>query len=98
MQKTQVEMQEKRRDRRQRVLKGARILFNGRNSTVDCQIRNLSEQGALLRLDHPMIVPEKFLLHIRQNDTIVPTKTVWRRELDIGVEFIGAPGPASGLK
>ena len=38
---------EHRRERRMRVLKMARIVFNGGYSVYDCRVKNLSESGAL---------------------------------------------------
>lgn len=84
---------EKRLDRRQRVLKGGRILFNAHNSSVDCAIRDMSEHGARLKLDSPVVVPESFDLYVRQNDMLYPARIAWRKMQEIGVEFVGAPYP-----
>ena len=35
---------------RRRTLKNGRIVFNDRNSTIDCTVHNLSKNGALLPL------------------------------------------------
>ena len=44
---------EKRREPRTRTLKTARIVFNDGGSVIDCVVRNLSSQGALLVTAEP---------------------------------------------
>lgn len=53
-------MEEKRASPRKRVLKGARIVMNDGFSTLDCRVRNLSEDGALLQVASVVGVPDSF--------------------------------------
>jgi hypothetical protein len=53
-------MEERRAAQRHRTLKGARIAFNGGQSTISCMVRNLSDIGALLQVDSVVGVPEHF--------------------------------------
>ena len=43
-------MSEARKLDRARSILGAHIIFNNHNSTVDCQIRNISKSGARLAM------------------------------------------------
>ena len=84
-----------RSNERKRVLKGARILFNGHNSSIDVAIRDLSATGCRLKLDSLVPVPEEFDLLVRMDNQIYPSRVVWRRLNELGVEFTGerhAPG------
>ena len=47
-------MDEKRQVRRTRVLKAAKILFDGHASTIDCTVRNLTTTGACLNVASPL--------------------------------------------
>ena len=53
-----------RRSPRRRTLKGARIIFNDRRSVMDCVVRNLSAQGALLLVPNVLDIPSDFDLRI----------------------------------
>ena len=79
---------------RKRVLKGARILFNGHNSSIDVAIRDLSDTGCRLRLDSMVPVPEHFDLLVRMDSRLYPSRVVWRKANEIGVEFLAPPQPS----
>ena len=68
---------EKRSTSRRRVLKGAKIIFNNGNSTISCQIRDQSENGARLKVDSILGIPESFALKIMAED---PRLAKWRGE------------------
>ena len=78
---------EKRGAVRHRVLKGARIVFNGRRSTVDCTIRNLSEQGAGLEVTSAVGIPQSFDLEIPADGVVRRCRVAWRTERKLGVSF-----------
>jgi hypothetical protein len=76
---------EHRRDRRMRVLKGGRILFNGGYSAFDCRVKNLSESGALLEMPSLLGIPTKFefvLDGVKKQCTVM-----WRTDRLMGVAF-----------
>ena len=50
-------MEERRRYQRLRTYLGARAVFNRRASTVDCLIRNLSEDGARIDFAEGVAIP-----------------------------------------
>ena len=71
---------------RQRVLKGAKIIFNNGTSVLDCIARNVSDGGAALQLPDTGSVPAEFVLEIK-GEPRRPCRVVWRREDRIGVRF-----------
>ena len=72
---------------RQRALKKARIVFNHRRSAIDCMVRNLSPQGALLLLPSLVGVPQVFDLYIDGEAACHPYHTIWKRDGKMGVEI-----------
>lgn len=87
---------ERRRERRNRTLKGGRIVFNGGFSVVACTIRNLSQGGALLQVPSVVGIPREFDLEM----DAAPRRTchvMWRTEERIGVAFAQPPPAKSGM-
>lgn len=80
------EQQQRRNLRRQRVLKGGRIVFNGGYSTIDCTIRDLTAKGARLRVDSIVGVPEEFELEASDGRSW-RCRVRWRSASECGVEF-----------
>jgi hypothetical protein len=81
-------MQERRNDTRSRALKAARIVFNNRFSALDCTVRNLSPQGAMLLVAGPHGIPDAFELELDAGTLKHNCKVIWRQETKIGVEFV----------
>jgi hypothetical protein len=84
-------MKDHRRQVRRRVLKGGRILFNSKTSSIDCVVRDLSDGGALLLVENTLGIPSEFVLVMSDGRTewcIVRSKSPNK----IGVEFRTAPG------
>lgn len=79
-------MTEKRQSQRFRALKGALIVFNRGNSTINCVVRNLSATGALLRVESPIGIPDSFVLKVSDGAMHVAT-VVRRNSSEIGVSF-----------
>jgi hypothetical protein len=79
-----------RRAERVRTLLGAQIVFNNQNSTLDCQIRNISAEGAKLIVSSTVAVPEEFRLNVPQKGRTFQARLRWRIDDTIGVEFVGA--------
>jgi hypothetical protein len=82
-------MEEKRKDRRTRVLKGGKIVFNQRLSSFDCIVRNLSDGGACLQLASPIGFPTTFELTLDGGRVLQPCRVVWHAVDRIGVAFNG---------
>jgi two-component system chemotaxis response regulator CheY len=78
-------MNDKRAKPRQRVLKSAKIRLN-RGGSIDCTIRDISEDGACLRLATVLGIPESFEL-VLDDKTARSCRVIWRKQSQIGVEF-----------
>ncbi|WP_281180583.1 PilZ domain-containing protein [Devosia elaeis] len=81
------ELQNKRSSARRRVLKQARMSFNGGRSTIDCVLRNLSDTGARLKVTSPLGVPDRFELVLLTDKRTLACRVVWRSAEEIGVVF-----------
>lgn len=49
---------------RRTVIKGARIIFNDRQSTLSCRVRDMTESGARLDLATQQLLPHEFELQV----------------------------------
>ena len=78
---------ENRRTDRKRVLRGGTISLDHIGVICTCTVRNQSQSGACLLVDHPGGVPNAFDLTIapglRRHHCVI----VWREGSAIGVEF-----------
>ncbi|MEX0851731.1 MAG: PilZ domain-containing protein [Bauldia sp.] len=77
---------EQRRERRVRVLKSGRIIFNGGYTVFDCRVRNLSTGGAMLEMPSLLGIPRQFdlVIDIGQRH---PCTVMWRTNTLMGVAF-----------
>jgi hypothetical protein len=78
---------ERRKTERRRCLLGARVVFNGRSSTLSCTVRNYSEQGALLEFGEPPYMPDLFEIVLDNRRTLMPGEIAWRRDRFVGIAF-----------
>jgi hypothetical protein len=81
------EASENRGAQRHRTLKGARIVFNAGNSTIDCTVRNLSAGGAKLDVASVVGIPNSFDLLV--GEQLRACRVAWRSLKQLGVEFQG---------
>src|SRR5262245_30674750 len=92
-------MSERRRTSRSKSFLRGRILFNNRQSGVDCLVRDFSEQGARLIFSDTAGVPGMVDLYIPQKDQFLRAHVQWRRGDEVGVTFAHAeeskPQPAA---
>ena len=79
-------MKERRRTVRQRTFKGAIISLP--IGSVECTVRNLSANGALLELQGPAPVPDDFELIIRPENRRHSCHVIHRAPRRIGVVFV----------
>jgi hypothetical protein len=68
------------------VLKGAQIVFKGREAVIDCVVRNLSDRGACLKVESPFGIPDSFDL-VLDTAPVRSCRVTWRKATQIGVEF-----------
>lgn len=78
---------ERRRSARSRTFIGGKVIFNQRQSTLDCTVRNLSDDGALLVFPDSVTLPDLFELYfpLKRESRLVRSR--WRDGDRIGVAF-----------
>jgi PilZ domain len=59
-----VDPSNRREQFRRTVLKGARIVFNERQSTLNCRVRDMTDGGARLDLSTQQLLPHEFELQV----------------------------------
>lgn len=79
-------MIEKRASRRHRVFKGATITFE--NSGIACTVRNVSDSGAAIDLENPVMLPQAFTLSITRDNFVRNCRPVWRNDKRVGLAFV----------
>jgi diguanylate cyclase (GGDEF)-like protein len=83
-----VEQEERRTQRRQRVLKPGKIIINGMNSVVDCTMRDVTREGARLRVHGHFFAPEQFDLLIVGSGAAKRVRLRWQNGKELGVQFL----------
>ena len=73
---------------RRRVFKAGQIQFFNRNSTVDCTIRSLGDDGAGLDVSSTAGIPETFTLLVRADGIEHRARIVSRTDRSLDVEFL----------
>lgn len=79
---------ERRVGPRHKAFLRGRILFNNRQSSVDCTIRDYSQEGARLVCSDTVVVPDAIELEIPHRNEVVPAVVQWRRGGEVGVAFV----------
>jgi hypothetical protein len=80
-------MNERRTSSRKKAFLQGRIFFNNRRTSIDCLIRDLSEQGAKLKFSSAVVTPDLIELYIPNKDESYRARVQWRAAEDIGVVF-----------
>lgn len=81
-------MDERRRSSRLKsFIKGTLRFENGR-SCVDCLVRDLSDDGARLKLSAIVPTPDVLDLYMPSKDETRRIRIRWRRADELGVEFV----------
>lgn len=78
---------ERRQAVRIRTFIGAKAIFNQRQSTLDCMVRNQSDDGALLVFPGNVTLPELFELYFPLKRESRMVRSRWRDGERIGVSF-----------
>lgn len=68
---------------RLRTLIAARIRIDDRSA--ECTIRNISEKGAKIDLNAPMLVPDRFELDLPERGQTFWARLAWRKGQELGV-------------
>jgi 2-succinyl-5-enolpyruvyl-6-hydroxy-3-cyclohexene-1-carboxylate synthase len=82
--------------KRQRVLKAAKIVLDDWRA-LDCQLRDVSQTGAKIRVDNVTMVPHKFRLYFASDNSIRDVQVAWKHNDQIGVAFVG-PAKSCALR
>ncbi len=77
---------------RQSMRKDGKILFVDQPFFLECAIRNISDDGALLTLLVNYPLPRAILLWQENSHTIFECEVCWRRDLLVGVRFLDICG------
>ncbi len=72
---------------RENVFRPAK-LYTSKSDFLPCVIRNISETGALVRMESDQALPEIVVLRLIQTGRIKKARIIWRDENDIGLHFI----------
>lgn len=83
------EDEDKRREHRRRVLKGATILTGIKSSEIGVTIRNMHQQGAEISIAPEVHIPAEFLLYVPHDGKAYRSILRWRHGNRAGLEFIG---------
>jgi PilZ domain-containing protein len=83
-------MEERRKVQRSRTYLGGRIAFNRRFSTLDCLVRNLSQDGAMIAFSDAVAVPGEFDVLIPWKGESRRARVIWSNETRAGVAFVDA--------
>jgi hypothetical protein len=78
-------MTEKRAVPRHRVFKHGTLTFYG--GSVDCTVRNISQNGAGVDIASPIGLPKTFTLVIESDRLLRRCHAVWNLEKRIGIAF-----------
>jgi len=76
---------ERRAHPRTAVLKDGVIIAEG--VTIHCSVRNQHTHGAELRVDPGVDIPDRFVLHIHDDDTRYRAVVRWRKNERLGVQI-----------
>jgi hypothetical protein len=77
----------RREEYRRTVLKGARIIFNERQSTLSCRVRDMTDSGARLDLSTQQLLPHEFELQV-SGSPVRRCGLRWAHGNFVGVSFL----------
>src|ERR1019366_9862159 len=80
-------MIERRQSARARVMYGGVIACNKRQSTMNCVIRNFSEDGEKVEFDNTALLPDVIDLLIAKKNRALRAKITWRQANEAGLAF-----------
>jgi two-component system cell cycle response regulator len=88
---------ERRTSPRVKVLKKGKLILPNNISVFDCTIRDVSETGARLRCEQTGLLPNELQLMFHAIREVRYVRVVWRRNGELGVQFLTPPRTASNL-
>lgn len=81
-------MNERRTTPRHRTFLQGRVFYNNRLQSVDCIIRELTDDGGRLSFSDPVSLPHVFELHIPHRDQTLRVEAAWNHGKEVGVKFM----------
>jgi len=81
---------EHRHGARRRAFLGAKLVFGNGAFTVDCVVRDISEDGARVKLPEGQPVPDILYLVEMRSGMAYEARVAWKRHPEIGLAFIHA--------
>jgi PilZ domain len=92
-------MLDRRQSVRDKVIYGGVAEINERGSTMDCIVRNISEQGACVEFDSTARLPEQINLAIARKGRSFLARLIWRQANKVGLAFrmMTSDAPVSDL-
>lgn len=75
------------REIRARAYLDAVAIFDDGRSTLQCQIRNLTQEGAKLTMPSTLALPETFMLEVATRGERRAARVRWRTATEAGVSF-----------
>jgi hypothetical protein len=76
--------------RRSTALVG-RIMADKRRTSIDCTVRDLSDDGARIEVREEVLLPYEFELEVPDMNLTVRTRVAWANGKGYGLMFIGEP-------
>ena len=80
-------MQDRRESVRDKVFLGGLAESGTRGSTMDCVVRNFSENGACVEFDSSARIPDEINLTISQRGRSYLARMIWRQANRVGLAF-----------
>jgi hypothetical protein len=80
-------MLDRRQSVRDKVLYGGVAKINQSGSTMDCVVRNISEEGACVEFDQAAKLPEELDLTIGRKGRSFLARLIWRQANKVGLAF-----------
>lgn len=79
-------MQDRRKDCRMRVLKGAKLVV-GKTGVLDCIVRNMTDSGARIEVPNAVVLPDQLQIAFDRDGFKRSCRVVWRKLTEAGIEY-----------
>jgi PilZ domain len=80
-------MKERRHAARKRSFLQGRVYYNHHRSSVDCVVRDISDEGAKLVFGEAVAIPDEVELYLPGKEELHRVAVQWRRGSEVGVDF-----------
>jgi hypothetical protein len=81
-------MQDRRQSFRRKTFLGGRVVFNHRQATMDCVLKNIGGGGAKLIFTNTASVPDEFDVQVARLERTFRARVAWRRQEEVGISFV----------